>query len=252
MKKSRFLWISSVLFLVCIMSCAGNSELNKGQEEAIRNLGEAYMGKGNYTLALREFLKAETIYPKDPYLQNDIGLAYLAKRKTDLAIDHFKKALTLKPDYADAKNNIGAAFLYKKDWDAAIKLFHEVAEDLIYSTPYNPLSNLGSAYYHKNEYDLSEKYYLEALDIKPDYSIALHGLGKTYLAMGRIADAVTVFEKGIKVAPRVPEFHFALARAYALSGDYEKAIRSYNRVIELAPGSPLAHEAEMEVEKIGN
>lgn len=251
MKKSRFLWISSVLFLVCFLSCAGNSELKKKQAEAIRNLGEAYMEKENYTLALRELLKAEKIYPKDPYLQNDLGLAYQAKRKTDLAIDHFKKALTLKPDYVDAKNNLGAAFLYKKDWNAAIKLFHEVAEDLIYVTPHYPLSNLGSAYYHKKEYDLSEKYYLEALDIKPDYSIALHGLGRTYLAMGRITKAVTAFENAVNSSPQVPEFHFALARAYTLSGDYQKARNSYNQVIYLSPGSPLAREAKMEAERIG-
>jgi type IV pilus assembly protein PilF len=250
MKECRFLGLSSMFLLFFIMACAGNLAEKKRQEEAIRNLGEAYVAKGNYTLALRELLKAEKIYPKDPYLQNDLGLTYRAKRKTDLAIEHFKHALQLKPDYADAKNNLGVSLLDKKDWDGAIELFNEVAEDLLYASPHCPFCNLGSAYYHKNEYKMSEKYYLEALDIKPDYFIALHGLGRTYIAMGRIAEAITVFEKGVKIAPRVPEFHFALARAYALSGDYQQSLRSYNRVIELSPDSPLAREAAMEVERM--
>ncbi len=76
-------------------------------------------------------------------------------------------------------------------------------------------------------------------------------MGMTYLAMGRITKAVTAFENAVNASPQVPEFHFALARAYTLSGNYQKARNSYNQVIYLSPGSPLAREAKMEAERIG-
>ena len=249
MKTNRFIYVVlvSIFFLV---SCAPNLELIKNQEEASRNLGEAYMGQGDYTAALREFLKAEKLYSKDPYLQNDLGLVYMAKAKPDIAIDHFKKAVEIKPDYTPAKNNLGTAYLAEKRWDDAISCFKEITGDLLYATPHYPLSNLGWAYYNKKEYRLAEKYYQDALKIEPGFAIALRGLGKTYIAMGKIPEAVAVFEKAARNSPRFAELYFDLADAYRITNDYKKALDAYKKVIELAPDSPLAVEAQKEAKKI--
>ena len=249
MKTNRFIYVVlvSIFFLV---SCGANLEVRKSQEEASRNLGEAYMGQGDYTAALREFLKAKKLYAEDPYLQNDLGLAYMAMEKIDLAIDHFKKAVEIKPDYAPAKNNLGTSYLAKKNWDDAIACFKGITGDLLYATPHYPLSNLGFAYYNKKEYRLAEKYYQDALKIEPWFVIALRGLGKTYIAMGKIPEAVAVFEKAVKNSPRFAGLYFDLADAYRITNDYKKALDAYKKVIELAPDSPLAVEARQEAEKI--
>ncbi len=237
----------SVLFLV---SCVANLEAMKSREEASRNLGEAYLGQGDYTAALREFLKAEKFYSKDPYLQNDLGLVYMAKGKINLAINHFKMAVEIKPNYAPAKNNLGTAYLTQKNWDDAIACFEEITGDLLYATPHYPLSNLGLAYYNKKEYVLAEKYYQKALKIEPEFTIALRGLGKTYIAMGKIPEAIATFEKATINSPRFAKLYFDLADAYRLSRKYNKALNAYKKVIELAPDSALAIDAQKEMEKI--
>ena len=248
MKTNRFV-LSLYLFLIfCIASCAANTEVRKKQEEASRNLGEAYMQHGDFSSALREFLKAEKIYSKDPYLQNDLGLVYMAKSRLDLAIKHFKKAVKLKPDYAPAKNNLGTAYLAKKEWDVAIDCFKEIIDDILYATPHYPLTNLGWAYYNKQEYKLAEKYYCDALELEPNFIIALRGLGQNYMAMERAADAIAMLEKAVKIYPRSAESHFYLAKAYSLSREYKKAISAFNKVVELAPDSPLARDAKKEAE----
>jgi len=250
MKIKRFVLSLSLLLIFCIASCAANTEVRKKQGEASRNLGEAYMQQGDFSSALREFLKAEKIYSKDPLLQNDLGLAYMAKDRLDLAIKHFKKAVKLKPDYVPAKNNLGTAYLAKKEWDVAIACFKEIVDDVLYATPHYPLTNLGWAYYNKQEYEVAEKYYSEALKLEPDFIIALRGLGQNYMAMERAADAVAMLEKAVKNYPRSAESYFYLAKAYSLSSEYKKAISTYNKVVELAPDSPLAFDAQKEVEKI--
>jgi tetratricopeptide (TPR) repeat protein len=68
--------------------------------------------------------------------------------------------------------------------------------------------------------------------------------------MGKIPEAVAVFEKAVKKYPRSAASYFYLAKAYSLSGEYKKAIKAYNKVIELAPDSAIAREAEKETEKI--
>ena len=249
MKTNRFVLGLSLFLIFCLSSCAANIEVLKKQEEASINLGEAYLQQRDFSSALREFLKAEKIYSKDPILQNDLGLAYMAKGRLDLAVKHFKKAVKLNPNYVPAKNNLGTAYLAKKEWDKAIACFKEIVDDILYATPHFPLTNLGWAYYNKQEYEVAEKYYSDALKLEPNFIIALRGLGQNYMAMERAADAVAILEKAVKNYPRSAESYFYLAKAYSLSGEYKKAISAYNKVIELAPESFLAGEAKKEVGK---
>ena len=134
----------ALLLVLGLAACASHQKnLEKQRAEAIRDLGEAYMGQGSHTRALREFLKAENIYPDDPYLQNDLGTAYLAKGNLELAVQHFNKALKLKPDYSPARNNLGSAYIELENWEAAIECFKVVKDDLLYGTPHYPMTNLG-------------------------------------------------------------------------------------------------------------
>ncbi len=245
MSRPRLDWTVLVMMAFYVVSCAtANMEVKKKQGEALRNLGEVYYRQGDYTSALRELLKAEALYPDDPFLQNDLGLTYKAKKRLDLAAEHFKKALELKPDYAPAKNNLGTVYLDKKEWDTAIKYFKEVSENMLYATPYMAMANLGWAYYNKKKYSLSETYYLKALDIEPKFVNAQRGLGLTYIAMGRIGEAKDILEKAVKDYPMIAVLYDDLAKVYVLSHDYEKALDAYHKVIELAPDTAMAKEAE--------
>jgi type IV pilus assembly protein PilF len=251
MSRNHLGWTVFVMIVFCVVSCATtNIKAQKQREEVLRDLGEAYYKQGDYTLALKEFLKAEELYPDDPFLQNDLGLTYKAKKRLDLAAKHFKTALKIKPDYAPAKNNLGTVYLEKKEWDTAIKYFKEVTENMLYATPQLALANLGWAYYNKKEYGLSETYYRKALDLDPKFINALRGLGLTYIAMGRIDEGVEILERAVKNYSKFALLYDDLAKAYVLSHDYKKALDAYHKVIELAPGSAMAMEAEKAVDKI--
>ncbi|MEE8430281.1 MAG: tetratricopeptide repeat protein, partial [Candidatus Desulfatibia sp.] len=239
----------SIIF--CFPACASISlEVRKKQAEAGRNLGEAYLSQGDYTLALREFLKAKELYDNDRFLQDDLGLTYMAKGRLDLAIEHFRKALAIDPGYTPAKNNLGTAYMKKKDWDTAIKYFKEVAGELLYATPQFPLSNLGWAYYNKGEYELALKYYQEALEMNSQFLNALRGLGLTYIAMGKGPEAVAALEIGVKHYPQIAYLHFDLGEAYTLSRNYKKAFNAFQKVIALVPNTLLARKAKIESQKV--
>jgi len=260
MKTNRWVWAAWALIIVfCLVSCRANLEVRKKQEEASRDLAEVFIGQGDYTSALRELLKAEKFYSEDPFLQNDLGFVYKEKEKYDLAIKHFKKALELKPDFMPAKNNLGTAYLAKKDWDAAIACFEEIIDDLLYTTPQNPLFNLGLVYYQKKDYQNAEKYFLDCLKYykdgfqkDPTYIKALYHLGQIYIESERIPEAIGVLEKAAEDAPESAQLYFSLGNAYVLANDNEKAFHAYNKVIELAPDTPLAREAGKKAALIKN
>ena len=250
---SRRRWVGGFVLVIAlfgVLSCAENLGVQKKQEEASRNLGEAYYKRGNYTAALREFLKAESMYSEDPFLQDDLGLAYKAKQRPDLAIKHFKKALEINPDYAPAKNNLGAVYLDEGDWDTAITYFKAVLKNLLYATPHLPLANLGWAYYNKKEYHLAEKYYRESLDLKPKFFYAMRGLGLTYMAMGKLDNAAQILESAVKDYPNADLLYLDLGKLYTLSGEDEKALADYQKIIDLAPDSDLAEKAKKAIQDI--
>lgn len=245
MKRNLVIWIACVVLMIFSASCTTTDNETKKQEaKVIRRLGEAYLGQGNYAAALREFKKAEKQYPDDHILQYDLGLLYARKEKFDEAIVHYKKALELSPDFGPAMNSLANAYAGKRDWDEAILHYKKVINNMLYATPHFAYAGLGNAYYYKGDLERSEKYYLQALSIKPDFVTALQGLSETYIAMGRIPEAVEKLEKAVRLHPRNAALHFRLARAYQLALEFQKAYRSYLKVVELAPGSVLADQAE--------
>ena len=249
-RKNILVYVLTVLCLVSMFACAGSQEKRKKQARMTRELGEAYMQQGNYTESLKELLKAEKIYSKDHLLHNDLGLAYMAKQRLDKAELHFKKAIDIRPEYAPAKNNLGTLYMAKQDWDAAIKQFKSLASDLLYGTPHYPLTNLGIAYYNKRDYINSERYFLEALDLEPNFVLALRGLGRTYVAMNKLSQAVVTLEKAVKNAPESAELHLELGNACHMSGDTQTALFAYQKVISLSPNTPIAETAQIEILKI--
>jgi len=251
--KTIWLALASCLLLLSLFQACTTTEnlqQKKEQAEASRNLGEAYLREGKYSAALRELSKAEALTPDDYFLQFDMGLAYLYKGEVDLAIKHFKKSLAIKDDYGPARNSLGNAYLEKRQWDKAIEQYKIAVSNLLYATPQFPYSNLGYAYYHKQEYRLSEVYFKEALEITPEFDRALYGLAKTYIATGRVPEAIKQLEFAVLKHPENASLHFELAEAYKINRDFQKAYGSYIRVIQIDPDSSLADKALISAQRI--
>jgi type IV pilus assembly protein PilF len=244
--------VSVVMMAILLGACASDKAAKKGQSEALRQLGEAYMGQKEYTKALREFKKAEEIYPKDPLLHDDMGLTYMAKGSPDQAIEHFEEALDIEPDYTPALNNLGTAYMEKEDWQSAIECFLKAKDDMLYLTPHYPLSNLGFAYYKLQEYDKSVLYYKEAIELKSDFPKAHHGLGLTYMAMGNYDEAIKSLERAIEVVPKEAQIYLDLGKAYKLNNDFNKAYQSFKKAESLAEKPQLKKEAGEEAQTIWN
>jgi type IV pilus assembly protein PilF len=234
-----------LISMVILTACTASSYENQKMAEANRNVGEAYLRQSNYSAAMAEFVKAEKLSPKDPYLKNDMGLVFLARKRYPEAIEFFQEAIKLKPDYAPARNNLGSAYLATKNWDAAISTFKEISNNMLYATPHYPLANLGLAYYHKGEYKLAEKAYLKALGLQPDFHLAQRGLGRTYLSEGRVDLAIETLEKAVAGSPQTAAYWMDLGNAYRAGNWVMKARRAFNKVIALAPEGPLAGAAEV-------
>jgi len=208
------------------------------------------MGQGEYTRALREFLKAESIYSEDVYLHEDLGLAYMAKRSLDKAVLHFKTALEINPEYSPARNNLGSAYIEQENWAAAISCFKMVKDDLLYATPHYPLTNLGFVYYKTGEYYKAVSCYEEALDFREDFPKALQGLGLVYTAKGNYSDAIIYFQKALDVAPNQARIYIDIGKAYQLNQEYNKSYQAYKKAAVLSTDRRMKEEAEEKAQQV--
>jgi len=242
-----------ILISFIISSCAAShSQPDKIKiAQAIKKEGNIFQNQGNYTAALGKFLEAEKTIPNDPYLHNSLGLAYMGKKRDDLAMASFKKALSLKPDYIEVVNNLGAVYLRQGKWDMAIKSFDRVVEDLLYSTPHFPLSNIGWAYLGKKEFHLAKTYFAKALDELPWFTAASHGLAQVYLQTGQVDLAMDYLHKCLYRSPDTAILHADLAQTYEAKGLTQQAIRSWKLVLTLVPErSRLAKKAEIKLSEL--
>ncbi len=244
-----------VVLLTCCcflfsVSCAANKAVRKDKAETARRLGEGYLATGNLSAALRELLRAEELYDKDPYVSYALGLAYFAKKEFALAISSFERAIELKSDYSEAFNAMGAVYLRLRKWDKAIPHFNKSRENLLYATPHVALNNLGEAYRGKKEYRRAIEFYKKAIDDNPRFARAHQNLGVTYLALGDYDAAVSSLKKAAHYAPRTATVHYDLGTAYAGQYKRKEAIDAFKKVVALIPGSELADRAQEEIRQM--
>ncbi|MFO7749012.1 MAG: tetratricopeptide repeat protein [Desulfobacteraceae bacterium] len=238
--------LTVICLIMLLSSCAATTDLKHQKEiaRATKDLGEAYLSQGNYTAALKELLTAEKTIPDDPYLQNDLGLAYIAKKRPGLAESHFKRAVTLKPDYIPAKNNLGSAYLKQKKWDEAIDCFESITGELLYATPEKPFCNLGWAYLGKKAYRQAKENFAKAIDIRPGFINAIHGIAVTNLATRQAHLSVELLEKTVADRQGIAILHYDLAKTYEALDRHRAAKKQWRAVMELSPDSDLAKEAK--------
>ena len=79
-----------------------------------------------------------------------------------------------------------------------------------------------------------------ALQARPDYPEALNNLGVLYLVTQRPDEAVTTFQRCIRVAPAFDQAYLNLARVYVLKGERGQARELLNQLLKQHPDQAQA------------
>ena len=98
----------------------------ENNENAIINLGLAYLGKGDYTKALEELQAEVAMNPRNPVARLSLGRVWFAMDKSEQAVAEYSKALEIYRDYGAAHYYLGQAQLKLSRIDAALVSFKEV------------------------------------------------------------------------------------------------------------------------------
>ena len=229
--------------------------------------GMSYFGQGEYDKAIAEFEKSIELDPNHTESYYYLGQCYLQKGIIEYNNKNIFKAYSL---YRKANKVAEQVIpLYKKN-------IEENPTDLDTYVKLGYIYEVRSMVPFVNEYDEAIDYYLKALDIinlleansssnssssstltnskRYNYRRVRINLnlkvGYLYFKEKKYSQAVEYLERAEKISPLNVEVNYYLGLSYGKIGKKEEAQKFLSRVIELAPQSEWAQEAEKKLEKI--
>ncbi len=142
-----------------------------------------------------------------------------------------KNNLTL----ADKYNREGINYANQKNFDQAIASFQKALKFSL-----NPHSYyfLGLSYQMSGKKDDAQKYYLQAVKVNPNFSMAHNNLGVIYLERKDFPRAISHLTSSISADPKNAFACVNLGNALKSVGKIEEAISNWNSAIDLNPGIP--------------
>ena len=232
-------------------------------------LGEIYIIRGKPDLAAAQFEELVRQFPDEPTAHFRLAGAYgrlgrgkealaeldrVAKAKAmDTTADyHLERARVLlvlgrpeealqsartaeriQPGRPQASLLLGQIYAQRGDAKAAREMFTKAAEaGGGEAAGHLALGRL--AMQEKNE-DAAVREFDAAVTADPSSIRAVQAKVGTLLLQKRVKDAIQIAEAGARREAKRPEFHNLLAAAYALDRQWEKAVASYRKAMELDP-----------------
>ncbi len=130
------------------------------------------------------------------------------REQLDASIEHFRRAIEIDPDFALAYSALGSSYVNRV------------------------LKGLGQS----GDHDKAKNAFKKALALDPKLLEARMQMIFIYLTGGQKQKARTEVELLRDEFPNDPGVHFVRAVVARLDGDYERALRSYDRMVKLNPG----------------
>jgi tetratricopeptide (TPR) repeat protein len=238
-------YVAACMLLVFQTACVPVVEPKPDSEQAEYHyiLGVSSLNEGNPTAALKEFLLAEKFDDQDPETQSGLAQAYWLKGAHDLAEGHLKKAIQLSDEEPKYYNNLAALYLSMGRYDDAIAAFTKAANNLFFDRPELAWTGVGLANFQKQDYPAAKQAYLKAMEVNPGYYMAPYRLGELYYNQDRPVEALDMFTRSVKLAPKFPEGHYWQGLVYMKMKETAKAKSAFLEVVRLSPNTETARLA---------
>ena len=111
------------------------------------------------------------------------------------------------------------------------------------SDKFPDLYNQAIEYYKQGKYDQAGKKFEEALELKPNDTYALYGLGNTYYCKAKYDEAIKVYTKAINMDPGYAKVHYSLSLAYSKMGMTREAEKEKKIFRKISQGEKVSNKS---------
>ncbi len=210
-------------------------EKNPKDKKILMSLAKLYQGQKNFDEARDMFLDAAILDPTDAEPIFLIGQLYLDSGKYRKALVQFEKVIKVNPNYPFAHYYAGQAHLKLKNNDEALAMANQ--ERLM--NPDIPESYMlaGDAYFNKKQYPLCTEEYQKVLSKGLTTADVYIKLARCYRLAGAFDSAFTMLDEAKAKESGNPNIYKELGALYHEKGSFIKAIKGYERYLQLRPNA---------------
>ena len=201
----------------------------------------AYYLKGELPKAAAGYLRAAAFEPANPEPLLNAAMCWRQAGKYLLAAQTMDKAAAMAPDNPDIQAETGWLKFHLADYAAAREAF-ELALKL---APDHERATLGLASVYSNLEDRDKT--IELLGrykkLRPDFAGVDYIIAWNYMNFKMYNEAEASLIEALRKDPSFTEARLPLAGIYARDGKFNEAWNQYRRVLDYAPGHPVASKA---------
>ncbi|RJP16724.1 MAG: tetratricopeptide repeat protein [Candidatus Abyssobacteria bacterium SURF_5] len=198
-------------------------------EEAIILYGKALMVEATSPEHAELLLRALAVDHSYTDALSALGVHYYKTGALAKSQEAFDRLVQTQPDYPNAYYNLGLVLNSRMHYTKAINAYQLAIEKEPKDA--DVWNNLGVVYYEMGMYSDAAKSFERALQLSPDHSNAQMNLSRLKQKM----------EKGLTERPHQTSAtfkkHIEAGAALYLSGDYYKAIKHFQKALELEPSN---------------
>jgi len=203
--------------------------IDKNNTYAHKGASKAYKNLKEYDKAIKHLKSARNVYGFDSEIYYELGLNYLLNADNLNAQKNFIRTIKLSPDNKNAQIKLALTHELSGEADMAELVYDTIIEK---NPCYIPaLSNLASLYMEKEEYKKAISLFKRMLKINPDYYRAYLGLGICFDKLNKLTTAVRFYKKYISSKPHSDVAKSLVGRIYEIYTTKEKSKNSNLRVV---------------------
>jgi tetratricopeptide (TPR) repeat protein len=170
------------------------------------------------------------------------GSVFFERGYLEQAEAFFQQALRDDPSGTEALYGLGSVYLQqqknrqaRESFERAIRLHANYP-----GTKTRAWNNLGILAAREGHTDEAVQHFQRALQIDPDFLIALQNLGNAYRQQKRWKEAEDVLLRALQVSPESPEANYSLGMVFAQLNDTEHAYEYLRKALAARPAYPEA------------
>lgn len=197
-------------------------------------LGESYAGRGDWAGAMRNWLRAQTLAPRDAHIHVALGRASMAQGQFDQAAGYLTQVLELEasPEERAEAHALLGRLAVGQDLAAAESHFRQAGDldmlavlQTISAEPdlARQVTLWGIAFLQRQELALARTYLAEAATLRPDDSEILAYLGHTLDQLGETVGARELLERALELDPDSVLAAYFMGTHHRLVGNVEAA-----------------------------
>lgn len=207
-------------------------------DRALLNLGFHYNEQKEFKKAQQVLEKAVQLNTKKSVVYSNLGNVYDMQGEYNKAIRTFQRAIILDPNNLDAYNNMGIVYVRQKEYTKARKFFMKAVElEPNFTEAFNNLKLIE---------DLKEsgtRHEKDVEEITADFKDPkqYNSQGNFYAKLKEYEKAIESYQRAIQIDPNYAVAYYNLGNVYRDKKEHSKAIEYYRKAIQISPNYSVAY-----------